>query len=72
MSAHAALDHAKKLHIDECEAVLVKKRIITVRITDSDIAEIKQNQDENLGIRLIHDKKISSAQTSNLDNASIK
>jgi PmbA protein len=65
-----ALDFAKKLHIDECEAVRVKKRILTVRITDSSIAEIKQNQDEYLGIRIIHGKKISTAQTSNLDDVS--
>ncbi len=70
MSAYRALDYAKKLHIDECEAVLVKKRILTVRITDSSIAEIKQNQDEYLGIRIIHEGKISTAQTSNLDNVS--
>jgi len=39
--------------------------IITVRITDSEIAEIKQNFDEDYGIRLIHDKKIVSIQTTN-------
>jgi len=42
-----------------------KKKIITVRITDSEIAEIKQNFDENYGIRLIHEKKIASIQTTN-------
>ncbi len=36
-----------------------------MRITDSEIAEIKQNFDENYGIRLIHDKKIASIQTTN-------
>lgn len=62
-----ALSHAKDLHIDECEAVFVQKKIITVRITDSEIAEIKQNSDKNLGIRIIHQKKISSAGTNNID-----
>ena len=60
-----ALDHSRKLRIDECEIVHVKRKITTVRITDSEIFEIKQNLDENYGIRIIHDKKISSIQTSN-------
>lgn len=60
-----ALDHSKKLHIDECEIVHVKRKIITVRITDSEIFEVKRVLDENYGIRIIHDKKISSIQTSN-------
>jgi len=60
-----ALNHSKNIGINECEIVVVKKKIITVRITDSEIVEIKQNFDENYGIRLIHDKKISSIQTTN-------
>ena len=60
-----AIIHSKKIGIDECEVVVVKKNIITVRITDSEIIEIKQNFDENYGIRLIHSKKIISIQTTN-------
>ncbi|MFQ5782013.1 MAG: TldD/PmbA family protein [Nitrosopumilus sp.] len=60
-----ALNHSKNLGIDECEIVVVKKNITTVRITDSEIAEIKQNFDENYGIRLIHEKKIATIQTTN-------
>ena len=60
-----AIIHSKKIGIDECEVIVVKKNIITVRITDSEIAEIKQNFDENYGIRLIHSKKIISIQTTN-------
>ena len=60
-----ALNHSKNIGINECEIIVVKKKIITVRITDSEIAEIKQNFDENYGIRLIHDKKITSIQTTN-------
>ena len=60
-----ALNNAKKLKIDECDITSVKKKIITVRITDSEIVEIKQNFDESFGIRLIHDKKITSMQTTN-------
>ena len=52
-----ALNHSKNIGVDECEIVAVKKKIITVRITDSEIAEIKQNFDEAYGIRLIHNKK---------------
>jgi len=68
-ACEAALVHAKNLHIDECEAVFVQRKIITVRITDSEIAEIKQNNDKNLGVRIINQKKISTAQTSNIDDA---
>ncbi|MDH5430989.1 MAG: TldD/PmbA family protein [Nitrosopumilus sp.] len=60
-----ALQHSKKIGIDECEIVKVKKKITTVRITDSEIVEIKQNFDESFGIRLIQDKKIASIQTTN-------
>ncbi|MBI1663242.1 MAG: TldD/PmbA family protein [Nitrosopumilus sp.] len=58
-----ALQHSKKKQIDECEIVFLKKNTTTIRITNSEIAEIKQNFDENFGIRLIHDKKITSIQT---------
>jgi len=60
-----ALEHSRKLKIDECEIVHVKRKITTVRITDSEIFELKKNMDENYGIRVIHNKKISSIQTSN-------
>jgi len=63
-----ALNHSKNLGIDECEIVIIKKKIITVRITDSEIAEIKQNFDENFGIRLIHKNKIVSIQTTSQQN----
>ncbi len=64
-----ALTHAKKLQIDECESIFSQRKIITVRITDSEIAEIKQNQEKSLGIRVIHQKRISSAQTTNIEEA---
>ncbi len=60
-----ALNHSKNIGINECEIVAVKKKIIAVRIADSEIAEIKQNFDEDYGIRLIHDKKIVSIKTTN-------
>jgi len=62
-----ALSHSKKIGIHECDIIRVKKKITTVRITDSEIAEIKQNFDESFGIRLIQDKKIASMQTTNED-----
>ena len=55
----------KKFKIDECEVVFVKKKISTIRITDSDIVEIKEIFDEGYGIRLIYQKKILSVQSSN-------
>jgi PmbA protein len=60
-----ALSHSKEIGIEECEVIRVNKKITTVRITDSEIAEIKQNFDESFGIRLIHDKKITSIETTN-------
>jgi len=66
LALEKALDHSRKLRIDECEIVHVKRKITTVRITDSEIFELKQNLDENYGIRIIHDKKISSVETSNV------
>ena len=60
-----ALSHSKKIGIDECDIIKVKKKITTVRITDSEIAEIKQNFDESFGIRLIQNKKITSMETTN-------
>jgi PmbA protein len=63
-----AFRYSKKLKIDECEIVVVKKKITTVRITDSKIVEIKQNFDKNYGIRLVKDKKIASIQTTDKNN----
>ena len=62
-----AIKLSTKFKIDECEIVLVKKKITTIRITDSEITEIKQNFDKNFGVRLIQQKKISSFQTNNED-----
>jgi len=63
-----AIVHSKNIGIDECEVVVVKKNITTVRITDSEIVEIKQNFDKNYGVRIIHQKKITSIQTTNKEN----
>jgi len=60
-----AFSHLKKIGIDEWDIIKVKKKITTVRITDSEIAEIKQNFDESFGIRLIQNKKITSIETTN-------
>ena len=58
---------AQKNGADECESVFCTKKVITIRITDSEIAEIKENYDTSIGIRIIQDKKISSAQSTILD-----
>ena len=66
-----AINHSKKIGIDECEIIKVGKKITTVRITDSEIAEVKQNFDKNYGIRIIDKKRITSFQTteeSSLEN----
>ena len=58
------LKKARVCHLDECEIVSIEKKIITIRITDSEIAEIKQNQEESLAVRVIDEKKIMSARSS--------
>ena len=60
-----ALNHSKNIGVEEYEIAVVRKKTTTVRITDSEIAEIKQNFDNSYGIRLIHNKKIASVQTTN-------
>lgn len=67
-ASEKALRYSKSLGISECEVVYSEKKITTLRITDSDIAEIKQNYDECYGIRLIHQKKILTSQTNNSKN----
>ena len=63
-----AITHSKKIGVDEFEIIAIKKNITTVRITDSEIVEIKQNFDKNYGVRIIHQKKITSIQTTNKEN----
>ena len=58
------LKKSKTLHLEECEVVSIRKKITTVRITDSEIAEIKQNQDDSIAVRIIHEKKIMSGRLS--------
>lgn len=70
-SCEQILSHAKRLHIDECEAFFSKKHIITVRITDSEIAEIKQNDESSIAVRIIHQKRIGAAKTNDPKNAAV-
>ena len=60
-----ALNYSKKNRIDECEIIFSDRKITTIRITDSNIAELKQNFEKNYGIRIIKNKKIIATQTSN-------
>ncbi len=65
------LRKAKNMHIDECEAITIRKKVITVRITDSEIAEIKQNNEKSTAVRIIHEKRILSARTNNFESFDI-
>lgn len=58
------LAKSRALHLDECEIASIQKKITTVRITDSEIAEIKQNQEESVAVRIIDEKKIISGRSS--------
>ena len=62
------LSKAKSLHLDECEVFFVERKITTIRITDSEIAELKQNKERGLAVRIIHEKRIGSAKTTNFEN----
>ncbi|MFI5417103.1 MAG: TldD/PmbA family protein [Nitrososphaerales archaeon] len=65
------ISYARKANVDECESIFCSKKTITVRITDSEIAEVKENHEKSLGIRLIHKKRISCAQTTTLEPGKI-
>ena len=58
------LAKSRVLHLDECEIASIQKNITTVRITDSEIAEVKQNQDESIAVRIIDKKRIISGRSS--------
>ena len=62
------LSKAKSLHLDECEVFFVEKKITTIRITDSEIAELKQSQERGVAVRIIHGKRIGSTKTTNFEN----
>ena len=57
------LAHSKNIGADECELIHTVRTITTVRITDSSIAEVKQGTDDRYGVRLIHQNKIASVQS---------
>ncbi|WP_268542107.1 TldD/PmbA family protein [Candidatus Nitrosotenuis cloacae] len=63
--------HSKKAGSDECEAAFCSKRTITVRITDSEIAEVKENEEQSVGVRLVRGKRISVAHSTSLDAAKL-
>jgi PmbA protein len=57
------LKRSRALHLDECEVISIQKKITTVRITDSEIAEIKHNQEDSIAVRIIHEKNIMSSRS---------
>jgi PmbA protein len=67
-SIDSILSYAKSLKIDECEAIFCQSRVTTIRITDSEITEVKQNSEKKLGVRIIHQKKIFGSESTILDN----
>ncbi len=62
-----AISYSRKIGVDECESVFCSKKIITVRITDSQITETKENYETSMGVRLIHGKRIASCQSTKLE-----
>lgn len=58
------LRRALRAGADECEIVCVKRRVTTVRMTDSKVAEVKENVHRSYGLRLINQKRIAASVTS--------
>ena len=67
-SIDTVLSYAKNVKIDECEAIFCQSKVTTIRITDSEIVEVKQNYEKKLGVRIIHQKKIFGAESTILEN----
>ncbi len=67
-SIDTILSYAKNVKIDECEAIFCQSKVTTIRITDSEIAEVKQNYEKKLGVRIIHQKKIFGSESTILEN----
>jgi len=67
-SIDTVLTYAKNVKIDECESIFCQSKVTTIRITDSEIAEVKQNYEKKLGVRIIHQKKICGAESTILEN----
>ncbi|MCY4490403.1 MAG: TldD/PmbA family protein [Thaumarchaeota archaeon] len=67
-SFEGSIEYFGNRGFDECEITKVTKDIVTIRITDSNVAEIKHNFEENFGVRIIHRKRIISYQTEKLEN----
>ena len=62
------LDDSKRHRIDECEVTAVSKKTITVRITDSEIAELKEGVGRYFGVRIINNNRISTYKTDDKDD----
>lgn len=65
------LQKARNLNIDECEVVQINKKIITVRIINSEIGELKKNMQHGTAVRLIHEKKIFGASANNIEKTDL-
>lgn len=65
------LTHSINLGVNECESILSSKKILTVRIIDSEIAEIKENQEKTVGVRLVSDRKIGTVKSTTLEPTKI-
>jgi len=61
------LSYAQRAGIDECESVFCSKKTITIRITDSEIAEVKENFEKSVGVRIVHEKRISCLESTVLE-----
>ncbi len=61
---------AKRIGACESEAVYSKKRVVTVRITDSEIAEVKETVSEGISARLVQGKRMLSIKASDPDKIS--
>ena len=65
------ISFALKSGAEQCESIFCAKKITTIRITDSEIVEIKESYEKSIGTRLVMNKKICSAQSAIMDPRSL-
>jgi len=68
----SALKVGKSLGVDEVEAYVLDKEVITIRIANSQIIESKGIRDRGLAVRVVKGKAIGSAATTGLTSENLK
>jgi PmbA protein len=70
--ADQALRIARKLKVDEAEAYVLSNKVLTIRIVNNAIFEVKSIHDVGVGVRVVVDKGLGFSSTSNLTKQNIE